>query len=250
MAEPSLLRAFRFQVKLRKSAALTGATSPSAFASVSAGASAGFGGSAQASASISASVGASASVSGGASFGGGASASAAIGVNGALSGSAALSSGLASVGGSLSGGLGAGVSIGPAGGDALGDGAFQECSGLDIEMDVSDYLEGGVNDRVHRRVGRAKYQTIVLKRGMFYANGKVNRELWAWLQSIVEGRRPVPRYDGMIQVMGVASDVVATWTFERGLPSKVSGPSLNAKTGEIAIEELHIAHEKLALGDP
>ena len=35
--------------------------------------------------------------------------------------------------------------------------------------------------------------------------------------------------------------------FDRGLPSKVTGPALNAKTGEIAIEELHIVHEGLRL---
>ena len=42
-------------------------------------------------------------------------------------------------------------------------------------------------------------------------------------------------------------EVVATWQFERGVPAKVRGPELNAKTGEIAIEELHIAHEGLRL---
>ena len=35
--------------------------------------------------------------------------------------------------------------------------------------------------------------------------------------------------------------------FDRGLPAKISGPQLNAKSGEIAIEELHIAHEGLRL---
>jgi phage tail-like protein len=43
---------------------------------------------------------------------------------------------------------------------------------------------------------------------------------------------------------------VARWTFLRALPSKVSGPSLNAKTGEIAIEELHLVHEGLRLEGP
>ena len=36
-----------------------------------------------------------------------------------------------------------------------------------------------------------------------------------------------------------------TWTFDRGLPAKIKGPDLNGKSGEIAIEELHIAHEGL-----
>ena len=41
--------------------------------------------------------------------------------------------------------------------------------------------------------------------------------------------------------------VAATWVFERGLPARIKGPDLNAKTGEVAIEELHIAHEGLRL---
>ena len=53
-------------------------------------------------------------------------------------------------------------------GDSLGDGGFQECSGLDIEMDVQAINEGGRNDGVIQRAGRAKYSPLVLKRGMFY----------------------------------------------------------------------------------
>lgn len=134
------------------------------------------------------------------------------------------------------------------GGAALGDGAFQECSGLEVEMDVKEYLEGGSNDSVIRQVGRAKYTNLVLKRGMFYGGGGgVNRALWDWIQGVVEGRRPVVRYDGIVEVMSVGDDVAATWSFERGLPARIRGPELNAKTGEVAIEELHIAHEGLRL---
>jgi phage tail-like protein len=133
-------------------------------------------------------------------------------------------------------------------GAVLGDGAFQECSGLEVDMDVQEYLEGGRNDGVIKRVGRAKYTAIVLKRGMFYSGaGVTNRDLWRWIQSVVAGARPVPRYDGVIQVMSMGEKVAATWVFDRGLPLKIRGPELNAKTGEVAIEELHIAHEGLRL---
>jgi phage tail-like protein len=133
-------------------------------------------------------------------------------------------------------------------GAMLGDGAFQECTGLEVEMEVKEYLEGGNNDAVIRQVGRAKYTNIVLRRGMFYGGpGGVNRDLWSWLQGVVAGERPVPRYSGTIEVMGVSDDVVATWEFDRGLPQRIRGPELNAKTGEVAIEELHIAHEGLRL---
>jgi phage tail-like protein len=132
-------------------------------------------------------------------------------------------------------------------GTALADGAFQEVSGLDVELDVQELVEGGRNDGIIRRVGRAKYQPIVLKRGMFYTGGAVNRDLWTWLQDVAAGIRPVRRYDGIVEVMSVGNQVAARWLFERGLPAKITGPQLNAKTGEVAIEELHISHEGLRL---
>jgi len=134
-------------------------------------------------------------------------------------------------------------------GESLGDGGFQECSGLEIEMDVQEYLEGGRNDGVIRRVGRAKYSNIVLKRGMFYGSDQqaVVRDMWDWLQGVVSGKLPVVRYDGIVNVKSRSGETVATWVFDRGLPAKISGPQLNAKTGDIAIEELHIAHEGLRM---
>ncbi len=129
-------------------------------------------------------------------------------------------------------------------------GAFQECGGLEIEMDIQEYQEGGRNNGTVRRVGRAKYQPIVLKRGMFYSTegeGRVNTELWHWMQRIINGERPVARHDGIVYVMSAEGEVRASWMFDRGLPAKIRGPELNAKTGEIAIEELSIAHEGLRL---
>ncbi|WP_224242766.1 phage tail protein [Hyalangium gracile] len=176
---------------------------------------------------------------------------------GASAGISASVSASASIGaGGFSAGIQASASIGfggSAGGDLLGDGGFQECSGLEISMDIQQLEEGGRNDGVIQRVGRGKYQPIVLKRGFFYdSSGQVNPELWRWLQGILSGVRPVPRYDGVIEVLdtrgeGDDGNVLATWTFDRGLPAKLVGPQLNARSGEIAIEELHIAHEGLRL---
>ncbi len=88
-------------------------------------------------------------------------------------------------------------------------------------------------------------RTSFLKRGNVLRRRRPGqrRSLWKWLQGIAAGERPVRRYDGAIEVMSVGDQVVATWTFDRGLPAKVKGPELNAKSGELAIEELHIAHE-------
>lgn len=132
---------------------------------------------------------------------------------------------------------------------ALGDGAFAECSGLQLEADVRELLEGGRNDGVTRRVGRVKLVPLVLKRGMFSPGPRdpVNTAIWDWLTSMVSGYG-VRRYNGQVTLFDPTLSVAhATWSFDRGLPLKVVGPTLNAKTGEVAIEELHIAHEGLRL---
>jgi phage tail-like protein len=134
-------------------------------------------------------------------------------------------------------------------GAPLGDGGFQECSGLEVQMDVQEYLEGGRNDGVIRRAGRAKYQDVVLRRGMFFRPGSLAQaDLWTWLQDVVRGVRPIARYDGIVEVLDPhRRTVTARWVFDRGLPVRLSGPQLNARTGEVAVEELHIAHEGLRL---
>src|SRR5260370_42456409 len=99
----------------------------------------------------------------------------------------------------------------PGGGAALADGAFQECTGLEIDMDIQEYYEGGSNDAVGRRVGRARYQNIILKRGMLYGDsGRAKPYLWNWLQGVASGVRPVQRYDARIKAMIVADTMAPT----------------------------------------
>lgn len=130
----------------------------------------------------------------------------------------------------------------------LADGGFQECTGLEAEMEVSEYLEGGRNDAVVQRAGRAKYPRLVLKRGMFHPpEGTVDPALWWWLRDVVRGVRPIRRYSGSVVLLGAGLAELAVWAFDRALPAKVVGPQLNARTGEVAIEEIHLAHEGLRL---
>jgi phage tail-like protein len=167
-----------------------------------------------------------------------------------MSASASLGASVGGLSASANASMSAGVTGSAGAGSAqLGDGGFQECTGLQIEMEIHEINEGGWNDGAVRLAGRGKYTNIVLKRGMLHpTGGTALSELWRWLQGIISGQRPVVRYDGVIEVLDASSgSTVATWVFDRGLPVKVMGPQLNAKTGDIAIEELTIAHQGLRL---
>lgn len=119
-------------------------------------------------------------------------------------------------------------------------GGFSECSGLESTLETFDYLEGGVNDRVHRFPTRFSYSNIILKRGVGFGE-----DLWLWHQEFLEGKGK--RRDGLIILQNEFQVPIKIWAFSRGLPIKWTGPTLNAQSSEISIETLEIAHEKLEL---
>jgi phage tail-like protein len=130
----------------------------------------------------------------------------------------------------------------------IGNGGFAECGGLELAADIREHNEGGNNNAVRRMLGRVKLQPLVLKRGMLVNQTRADGTLWTWMVNTLNGQLPVVRYDGHIDVYDrTGTTSLARWSFVRGLPSKLSGPTLNAKTGDIAIEELQIVHEGLLL---
>jgi phage tail-like protein len=115
-------------------------------------------------------------------------------------------------------------------------GGFSECSGLEANMTVEEYMEGGVNDYVHKFMTRMTYANIVLKRGVSFSN-----ELWQWHSDFINGNGK--RMDGLITLQNEFGLPVKTWKFVRGLPVKMTGPTLNAAQSSVAIETLEIVHE-------
>jgi phage tail-like protein len=113
---------------------------------------------------------------------------------------------------------------------------FRECSGLNLEREVQEILEGGLNERVHYLPGRAKGTNIVLKYGLLYS-----RELWDWYQTgLYDGK--VTRVNFSILLRDVQGEVVQRWDFLKGFPVKWEGPALNVESSQAAVETLEIAH--------
>lgn len=116
---------------------------------------------------------------------------------------------------------------------------FSECSGLEMSLEVEEYKEGGVNDRLHKFRSRFTFSNIILKRGVAFDE----IALRAWHLSVLKGSSE--RRDGLIILQNEQQQPVLAWKFERGLPLKYSGPSLNAAQSQAAIEMLEISHEWL-----
>jgi len=115
---------------------------------------------------------------------------------------------------------------------------FNECSGFESTLEIEEYQEGGVNDRVHKFPSRFTFTNITLKQGI-----TLNPILRLWHLDLLQGK--TQRRDGVIILQNEQRLPVLAWKFERGLPIKWAGPTLNASQSEVSIETLEISYEKL-----
>ena len=59
---------------------------------------------------------------------------------------------------------------------------FTECSGIQAEAEIQEWLEGGENTMVHKIPGRTKYGNITLKHGFTESEA-----LWTWFTKVLKG---------------------------------------------------------------
>ena len=116
--------------------------------------------------------------------------------------------------------------------------SFTECSGLESTLDVEEYQEGGVNDRVHKLPTRFAFSNITLRRGV-----TLDPQLRLWHLSLLKGM--TERRNGLIVVLNEAQLPVVAWRFERALPVRWIGPTLSATQSEASIETLELSIERL-----
>ncbi len=129
---------------------------------------------------------------------------------------------------------------------ALCKGSFSECSGLEASMEPKVINEGGRNYGSHQRIGRASFGTVVLKRGL-----TSNRDLWQWFELVTRGASSY-RLAATVTVLGPEAGkggqrASLRWRLSHCLPTKFKVPTFNATSSDVAVEELHLAHEGFRL---
>jgi phage tail-like protein len=129
--------------------------------------------------------------------------------------------------------------------DGLLTGGFQRVSGLESQIEVKEYAEGGVNGYLHQLPGTTRYPHLVLTHGL------TNVEtLWNWYDGVSRG--VVVRRNLTIYLLDAQRTPAMWWDVKDALPIKWSGPTFDAGgSAEVAVESLELAHRgitKPALG--
>jgi phage tail-like protein len=121
---------------------------------------------------------------------------------------------------------------------------FQECSNIGMEVTVAEYRGGNEKENCTRKItGLNKATDVTLKRGVI---GSAN--LYAWLDDIRNGNEnALKTVTVSLMTEDHSTEPVQEWSLLRARIIKyVCGP-FNAKGGDVAMEELTLAYERMEM---
>jgi phage tail-like protein len=126
--------------------------------------------------------------------------------------------------------------------DGLTIGAFTEVSGLSVQIDTEELVEGGQNQYTHKLPKQMKWPNLVLKRGITETDA-----LFEWFakcsgEGLEAAGNKVERRHGSVQLLDSTGKVVRRWNFTDAFPVKWTGPKLAASSRDLATEELEVTH--------
>jgi phage tail-like protein len=132
--------------------------------------------------------------------------------------------------------LGTGNAEGPEAG-------FRECSPIGMEANVVEYRNGNDKENsVLKITGLCKYNDVTLKRGIIGSLA-----LYNWLNQIRDGDQNALRTVTIQLLSEDHTTVVLTWRLLRARIVKHTSGPLNAKSSDVALEEMVLAYERLEM---
>ena len=135
-----------------------------------------------------------------------------------------------------------------------GTAAFSQVTGIDASVDVIEFRQGNAKSLAPVKIpGLVKHGNITLRFGY-----TLDSAFKTWIQECVsEVRGEMPRNDVQIELIDInggspqtiATSVTGTrvWLLTNAWVTKYTGPELDAKTSDVAIESVELAYEELVI---
>lgn len=122
--------------------------------------------------------------------------------------------------------------------------SFSDCDGLEMSLQPKTIREGGNNQQQIHLMGPVSYGQLSLKRGMTRSF-----DLWDWFER-VQQEHSLRASGEIIMLSSDHNTEDVHFDITGCLPIKLKAPTLSAKEGGVAIEEMQIAYATLKLKRP
>ena len=117
--------------------------------------------------------------------------------------------------------------------------AFQEASGINVEMNVEEVGSGGENRFKYRLPGGTKYNNLVLKRGLVPKASP----LYTWCENTLNLALAEPIQTKTITVALLDADqkILISWVFQNAYPIKWGVSEFKSMENAYAVETIEFA---------
>lgn len=119
---------------------------------------------------------------------------------------------------------------------------FSEVSGIGIELQTEDIMEGGGNNYVIRLPKPPKFKNLVLKRAL----SATPPGIIEWARDAVEKFEFTP-LTVVVSIKDYGDTDVKTWNFDGAYPVKLVLSDLSSTKNEAVIETLELAYRRFEL---
>lgn len=119
--------------------------------------------------------------------------------------------------------------------------SFTEVSGLELSFETITYKEsfaasGKVGPNIMYMPGQIQPVNISLKKG--YVKGKSIPVFYEWINSTELNR--IDKKDIVVHLLDETGSTVVSWKVIDAFPTKLTAPSFNASSNEVAIESMDL----------
>jgi phage tail-like protein len=125
--------------------------------------------------------------------------------------------------------------------------AFSEVSGLSIAFETTVYKESpttsGVGPRTLQMPAQATAPTITLKKGVVRRNSM--KHLYGWIRTVQINQ--IEKRDITIRLCDEKGDAVLSWKVNNAFPTKLTAPTFDAKSNDVAIETMELKADSITI---
>ena len=131
-------------------------------------------------------------------------------------------------------------------GEAIG---FSEVSGMELSFESITYKESQVNSQVGPNImympGQIQPPNISLKKG--FVTGKSVPVLYNWINSIELNR--IDKKDIVVHLLDETGAPVVSWIVNNCFPTKLSAPTFDANSSEVAVESMELMADSVTMSE-
>src|SRR5687768_14592238 len=117
------------------------------------------------------------------------------------------------------------------------DSRFQEVNGLEVEMEMESFTEGGQNRFTWQLPKRTRYSDITFKRGLF-----IGSPIITWCKNALENFLFAPA-NVTVALLNEQHEPIMSWYIVSAIPKKWSVSGFNAQENSIVVESITLSYK-------